>query len=58
MITSGCLRGSRAAGLFWGMYLQPSPSVMVASIGAGLAALLAAYAWTNGALRLPRQRPG
>lgn len=46
------------AGLFWGMYLQPSPSVMVASIGAGLAALLAAYAWANGALRLPRQRPG
>lgn len=43
--------------LFWGMYLQPALSVMFVSIAAGLAALLAANAWANGALRLPRQRP-
>lgn len=41
--------------LFWGMYLQPSLSVMFVSIVAGLTALVVAYVWTRGGRALARR---
>lgn len=33
--------------LFWGMYLQTAPTVMLASIAVGLVVLVAAYIWAT-----------
>lgn len=40
--------------LFWGMYVQSEPAIMLGSIAAGLAALFAAHLW-SAAARQPRR---
>jgi len=42
--------------LFWGMYVQPAPSVMLGSIAVGMGALVIAYVWTQRGLRLDQRR--